>query len=202
LRNEDCIVSALSIPRADEFLHALRESVGETRVRHCVSVAELLWSIAQPAGVDPEKAAIAGLLHDLCKGMRNEELLAAALEYGIEVSDVHRARPGLLHGHVGAEYCRRRLGIEDDVVHEAIAWHVTGRPHYGPLGLALYFADFAEPLRAHPESAEARRRFDNRGLLHAVAYVADAKLRHLEEKGALIDPSTQAFRAWLTEVLG
>lgn len=190
-------MSALSIPRADEFLRTLRESVGETRVRHCISVAELLWSIATRANIDPEQAATAGLLHDLCKGMRNEELLAAAHQFGIDISDLHRARPSLLHGHVGAEYCRRQLGIEDENVHEAIAWHVTGRPHYGLLGLALYFADFAEPLRAQPESAEARKRFDTDGLFRAVAYVADAKLKHLEDKQALIDPATRAFRAWI-----
>ncbi|GMU93513.1 MAG: hypothetical protein AMXMBFR4_25710 [Candidatus Hydrogenedentota bacterium] len=194
-------MSALSIPRADEFLRTLRESLGETRVRHCISVAELLWSIAVQANIEPEPAATAGLLHDLCKGMRNEELLAAAYQYGIEVSDLHRARPGLLHGHVGAEYCKRHLGIEDDGVYEAIAWHVTGRPHYGRLGLALFFADFAEPLRAHPESAEARKRFDTDGLLRAVAYVADAKLKHLEDKRAPIDPATRAFRAWVNDQL-
>ena len=190
-------MSAMKIPRADEIVAILRARVGGARLRDCVSVAERMWSIAPATGVDPEKAAIAGFLHDMCKSMPQEEMLAAAESYGIPINEVQRKRPTLLHGLVAAEEARHQLGIHDDAVHEAIAWHVTGKPDIGPLALSLYYADFSEPLRTHEEAAQARTIFDTAGLLRAVRFVANAKVAILNHKNALVDPNAHQFSAWL-----
>jgi len=187
----------MKIPRADEFVAILRARMGEARLRHCISVAEMMWSIAPATGVDREKAAIAGFLHDMCKSMPQEEMLAAAESYGIPINEVQRKRPTLLHGLVAAEEARHQLGIHDGEVHEAIAWHVTGKPDIGPLALSLYYADFSEPLRTHEEAAQARTIFDTAGLLRAVRFVANAKVAILNRKNALVDPNAHQFSAWL-----
>lgn len=190
-------MSALHIPRADEFVARLRTRLSEARVRHCISVAETMWGLADDAGVDRERAAVAGLLHDMCKALGPADMLAAAERYRIEVNDTHRQKPMLLHGHVAAAEAKHELGIAHDDVNEAIAWHVTGRPHVGPLALALYYADFSEPLRTHDEAAVAREIFANEGLRRAVTYVARAKIERLIAKSALVDPHTRDFRLWL-----
>lgn len=190
-------MSALSIPRAAEFVARLRERLSENRVRHCISVAETMWVIAGNAGIDPERAALAGLLHDMCKALGPPEMLAAAERYRIAVNDTHRQKPMLLHGHVAAAEAKHELGVAHNDVHEAIAWHVTGRPNVGPLALALYYADFSEPLRTHDEAAIARDIFKREGLRRAVTYVARAKIERLVAKNALVDPHTQDFRNWL-----
>ncbi len=66
------------------------------------------------------------------------------------------------------------------------------------LGLALYFADYSEPLREHAEAGEARAVFAARGLMAAVRFVAEQKLAYLRTKPS-IDPTTEAFHAWLHE---
>lgn len=166
-------------------------------MQHCVSVADTLWSVAPRIGIDREKAVTAGLLHDMCKGMGHDALLNAAESYGLQISPVQRKRPSLLHGHVAAEEARRERMIDSDDVYEAIAWHVTGRRAMGALALALYYADFSEPLRTYEQAEAARQIFERHGLQAAVQYIADQKVRMLFEKGALVDDAAHDFRNWL-----
>ena len=76
------------IERADEFLDLLRRRVRDKTYDHCVSVARTMLGMADRAGIRPEQAVTAGLLHDLCKAMKPEELAAAAMEYGITEDNV------------------------------------------------------------------------------------------------------------------
>lgn len=190
-------MSALNIPRADEFVARLSGRLSENRVRHCISVAETMWHVAKENGLNAERAAIAGLLHDMCKAFSPADMLAAAEHYQIAVNETQRKKPSLLHGHVAAHEARHELGVDHDDVHEAIAWHVTGHPKVGPLALALYYADFSEPYRDFEEAARAREIYRKEGIRKAVHYVAHAKIERLVAKQMLVDPNTHAFRAWL-----
>ena len=190
-------MSALSIPRAEEFVARLRGRLSENRVRHCISVAETMWQVATETGLDPSRAAIAGLLHDMCKAFTPADMLAAADRYQITINDTQRKKPSLLHGHVAAHESKHELGIDDAEIHEAIAWHVTGYPKVGPLALALYYADFSEPCRDFEEAATAREIYGKEGIRKAVHYVAHAKIERLVSRQLLVDPNTHAFRTWL-----
>jgi predicted HD superfamily hydrolase involved in NAD metabolism len=190
-------VSALSIPRADEFVARLRQRLSESRVRHCISVAETMWIVAGDIGLNREGAAIAGLLHDMCKAFSPADMLAAASRYNIAMNEAQRLRPSLLHGHVAAHEAKHELGISDNSIQEAIAWHVTGHPKIGPLALALYYADFSEPLREGSDAARAREIYATKGLQPAVSFAAQSKLDRLVAKNAHIDSNSHAFRAWL-----
>lgn len=186
----------LQTRNAQEFIRLLRQRIPEETVAHSISAAEFMVSYAAEAGITRDQAETAGLLHDLCKGMDGPGLLAAAHEYGIAVNDVQRAKPKLLHGAVAAEECLRRGLIDDPHVYEAVYWHTTGRPRLGNVGLALYIADFAEPLRTVPEAAEARALLRSRGFGEALRYVSKHKLDYVRTKRRF-DPSTEAFHTWL-----
>lgn len=192
----------LSIPRADEYLELLRARLPGHTLRHSVSVAGLMQHLAPLLGLPLEEAVTAGLLHDSCKAMKKDELLARADEYGLPMTEAHLNRPQLLHGPVAAEECRRNLGLRSPDLYEAIQWHTTGKPGLNRLGQALYFADFSEPFRAHEEAAVARTVLEAQGFDPALHYVAKAKLGMLEKKGKAIDPVTKAFCSWLNGVNG
>jgi len=191
----------LQTDRAEELVRLLRERLRGKTVNHSISTARFMASYATEAGITAGQALTTGLLHDLCKDMRGHALLAAAEAYGIEVSDIQRLKPKLLHGPVAAEECRRSHLIDDDAVYEAIYWHTTGRPGLGKLGLALYLADFAEPLRRISEAAEARSMLEAEGFHKALLFASNAKLDHLRKKG-VHDPTTGRFQAWLEQELG
>ncbi|HOE65150.1 MAG TPA: bis(5'-nucleosyl)-tetraphosphatase (symmetrical) YqeK [Candidatus Hydrogenedentes bacterium] len=186
----------LDVPRAEEYVSLIRARLSEKTANHCISATELMLTIADRVGIAAAQCVQAGLLHDLCKGMSDEDLLAAARRCDIPVSDVSLRKPKLLHGPVSAEECRRVLGIDDEDVLDAIRWHTTGHPEMGTTGLALYFADFSEPLRTHPEAAEARAILTNEGFMPALLYVSGRKLHHVLTK-AVVDPNTLAFHNWL-----
>jgi len=185
-------------PRANEFIDLLNERLPERTFRHVISVANLMAEIAEQAGVDKDQAVTAGLLHDLFKATKGHELLEAADRYGIPIGPIHRDKPMLLHGPVAAEEARHVLGVSEPDIYEAIYWHTTGREKLGPLGRALYFADFSEPLRTMPESAEARQRLASDGFIPALLYVAEKKLHHCRDKYH-VDPATEAFNEWLNK---
>lgn len=182
--------------RASEFLALLGERLPKKTLNHCISVAEFMRSFADAAGITEEQATTAGLLHDLCKAMQADELLAGARGYGLELTPLQLEKPTLLHGPLAAEECRAALGIEDEDVIEAIRWHTTGRPDWGRVGLALYVADFAEPLRTMSEAAEARALLREKGFDVAVRFVADRKLAYVRERFTP-GPMSEAFAEWL-----
>jgi predicted HD superfamily hydrolase involved in NAD metabolism len=190
-------VPIIETARAKEFVSLLRARVSDHTLRHCIFAAEYMASFAAQAEISNDEAVAAGLLHDLCKGMADAELLAAANEHGIVLNDTQRLKPGLLHGPVAAEECRRDLGIADQAVYDAIYWHSTGHPEWGKVGLALYVADFAEPSRTFSEAQEARRILRREGFTPALRYVSARKLEHVRTK-LHVDPTTEAFHAWLT----
>lgn len=189
-------MAKLPIPRADEFTALLAGRVSQKTYSHCVSVAGHIVGFAGKAGVSEEDAATAGLLHDLCKAMKGRELLEAAEGYGIAPGDLHLIKPKLLHGPVAAEECARKLGLGQGDIYNAIYWHTTGKPEWNNLGLALYVADFSEPMRTLPEAAEARLLLREKSFRDAVLYVVEQKINYVRKRFTL-DPMTAAFQKWV-----
>lgn len=182
-------------PRAEEFLARLRERLPEKTFRHVCGVADLMVQVAEPAGISYEQAVAAGLLHDYCKAMQPEALLAAVNELKVDVPDGWLGSPKLLHGPVGAAMVQRDLGIADSEVYDAIYWHTTGRPEWGAVGLALYFSDYSEVGRNRPESARAREILESDGYEKALEYAVRSKTGYVLNTPAP-DPATAAFADW------
>jgi len=185
-------------PRYKEYLQLLRARLPEKKVSHCVFVAEYLCSFAPGLGLDHSEAVAAGLLHDLCRAMPHDELLAKARGYRLPIGELQLERPILLHGPVAAEEVRREHGIGGEPVHEAIYWHTTGRPKLGKLGQALILADFAEPTRPYAEAAQTREMLRKQGFEAALLFAVHAKLHYVKQKNAL-NPDGKAFYLWLEQ---
>ena len=192
-------MSPADAPLRNAAVRLLHSSfLSEKTHMHCIATAYYMEELAGLVPLDPDEAWIAGLLHDICKARDEASLLASAQEYGIPINEAQRQKPKLLHGPVAAEKCRRLLGISD-AIYEAIYWHTTGHPGLGPMGLALFFADFSEPLRTHAHSVKACEMLYEAGFERALRFVADRKLEHILTKRH-VDPETRAFHAWLTSV--
>jgi predicted HD superfamily hydrolase involved in NAD metabolism len=189
-------MSILRAPQATEIISALCTRLPEGSVRHSISVASWMAALARNGGWDEHQAIWAGLLHDYCKAENDADLVKAAEGFKLPLSSLHHERPALLHGPVAAEKCRSDLGIHSDEVYEAIFWHTTGRPGLGPIGLALYFADFTEPFRTMPEADKARAILRREGFDAALRYAVEAKTGYVEETHGM-DGDTHAFRAWM-----
>ncbi len=159
-------------------------------------VSNLLGSWAEARAldeVDVTRWRAAGHLHDV---LRDEEF--EVLRERLPPSE--RDLPGpLLHGPAAAE-CLRIEGVEDGPLLTAVAWHTVGDPRFGPLGRALYAADFLEPGRSSEPELRARLRARMPDALDAVVLeVARARLGRGLWKGTPILPRSAAFWNRLVE---
>jgi len=134
-----------------------RGRLSDKRYAHTLRVAESAERLAKLHGLSPERARLAGLLHDTAREIGKEELLRVAEEDGLPVGDFERERPILLHGPVAAELAKEDLGMEDGEILDAVRAHTTGEPGMGPLALALFVADKIEPGREQPGVEELRK---------------------------------------------
>jgi predicted HD superfamily hydrolase involved in NAD metabolism len=125
----------------------VRAVLGAETLAHSERTAELAAELAARHGVDPERARVAALVHDIADRYSNRELLVLAQRYGIDVSLTEARVPKLLHGKVGAEILKREWGVTDDELLDAVRDHITGGALMGPLAKVLFVADKLEPER-------------------------------------------------------
>jgi predicted HD superfamily hydrolase involved in NAD metabolism len=166
----------------------VRGLVSPERFAHILRVAELAGRIAQANGLEPERAYLAGLLHDAARDLPPERLA----ELAPPRNAVEREHPKALHGRAG-----RRLaegwGIEDEEVLEAIEGHVYGVHPKHAIAMAVYVADVSEPGRG--VNAEIRELALGGQLLEAYRRAVRSKVEYLQGKGIPVHPRTlEAYR--------
>lgn len=136
----------------EKLKNDLAEILTPERYQHSLAVMDTARHLAEVYQFSPVyDAEIAGLLHDIAKDMSDLELMAAAERYGITVSEVERAAPGLLHGPVGAKIAAERYPGLSEEIYSAIRHHTTGRPGMGDLEKIVFLADMIEPGRTYPD---------------------------------------------------
>jgi predicted HD superfamily hydrolase involved in NAD metabolism len=133
----------------------VREAIGQRhRYAHVLRVTRLAERLARTHGVDPQRARLAGLLHDLARLYPGERLLRECAERGIAVDSFERANPVVLHAPLGAELARTDFGVDDEAIRSAIRKHTTAAATMAPLDEILYLADGLEAGRDFAGRAE------------------------------------------------
>ncbi len=170
------------------ILDWLQGHLTDERMSHTLAVEATAREIAVKFSVDPDSAALAGLIHD-CAKHPGCDMIKTATDYGLAIDEVERAVPGLLHGRVGAELAREVFAIRDERVLTAVRWHVTGCAGMDALGYCLCVADFTEPSRTFPEAEHARQTL-NLDPLEAFCEVQSLKLSFALQNKLIIHPRT------------
>jgi len=187
-------------PTYDQAVAALTERLSGPALRHSLATGEEAARLAVLYGVDPETARLAGVLHDWAREESAEELLRRASEAGVEISEVDRCVPYLLHGPVGALQVQETFpGISENAVH-AIARHTMGSRSMTPLDLVVYLADMLEPGRCYPEVDDLRALVGVASLRDLFGEAYAASIRHLVGRRKRIHPAT--VEAWNAIVAG
>jgi predicted HD superfamily hydrolase involved in NAD metabolism len=182
----------------ESIMQELKKSLSEDRFRHSVSTAKMAAVYASWLGCDLEKAYTAGLAHDCAKYLSGEGYLKEAAARGIEIDEVQRNSPALLHGAVGAAYARELYGISDEESLSAICYHTTGRPAMAPLEKAVFLADLTEEGRDEQYTDVAGIRamaaidFDR-----AMVMAFDAVISDVLRKGGLLHKNTVNARNYI-----
>jgi nicotinate-nucleotide adenylyltransferase len=175
----------------------LAATLKPSRYAHTLAVAELAEELARRHGADPEKARLAGLLHDAGRRFAPWELAARARRLGAPRAAATAARePMLLHAYASADLARREFGVDDPEVLSAVSKHTLGHRRMSPLDRVLYTADACSADRSYPGVA-ALRALARRDLDAAFRACVKAKLDDARRRGAWIHPLTEALWATL-----
>ena len=171
---------------------AVREQIAQPhRYAHVVRVARFGELLAGAHGVEPFRARIAGMLHDLARLYTAERLLRECGERGLPIDAFERAHPVVLHARLGAELARERFGIDDEGVLSAIRKHTLADAVMSPLDAVVYLADGLEPGRDFADRAELAA-LALRDLDGAMRAVLASSIAYLLERGLAISPHTLA----------
>lgn len=170
----------------------LSTALPPNRYEHTLNVAALAESLARKHGADPEKARLAGLLHDIGRRYNPEELARYARRRKLQVPELRtllRLDPMLIHAFASADIARREFGVADKDVLNAIRRHTLGDKHLNLLDKILYVADASSLDRSHT-SAAATRSLAFTDLDAALARCVADKLRHAIARDAWLHPLT------------
>ena len=183
---------SLSLPvHLDEALEALPRGLRA----HIERVRVEASSLAVPLALDAVRVDLAAAMHDLCRSMSGEELLAEARRRGLRVNSVEEEMPMLLHGPVAAARLRGELGVGDVEVVEAVRWHSTAAPGLHAMGKVVFLADKLDPAKARRYSfIDGVRALAAEDLDGALEAFLSGELRRLVGAGELVHPASVEAR--------
>ncbi|MBI5242171.1 MAG: nicotinate (nicotinamide) nucleotide adenylyltransferase [Elusimicrobia bacterium] len=160
------------------------------RLRHTLGVARAAAALAARHGLDVEKAALAGLLHDCARTLSLKRMARLVRRRKLRVpclEDILRRRPGLLHSYLSEDAAQRRFGVFDREVLSAVRKHTLGALRMSALDRLLYTADACSGDRRFPEAARIRR-IAQRSLEDGFREAVRTKLLYLLKDGNWIHP--------------
>jgi len=175
----------------EQYKDIIKQKLTDKRYKHSLAVADEAKRLAKKYGADPEKAYVAGLLHDICKNTEVNILLQTAKEFDIILCSEEKAESKLLHARLGAEYVKRVLGVEDIDIINAIRYHTTARADMPLFEKILYLADFTSSDRDY-DGVETMRRLVEKGIKPAMHEALVFTLKDLITREHAIHPDTVA----------
>lgn len=175
----------------------LKKHLTKERYEHTRGVAYTAAALAMRYNPDIEnetfvkRTYLAGMLHDCAKCMKNEKRIRICMENNISISQVEIENPFLLHGKVGAYIAKKKFGIEDNDILNAIVWHTTGRPNMSLMEKIIFIADYIEPGRRPLPEINRIRQEAFTDIDKALVRILSNTLSYLNEKGDPVDDMTQ-----------
>jgi predicted HD superfamily hydrolase involved in NAD metabolism len=170
------------IPEIKKWVSA---QVSPKRYQHIQGVAQTAKKLAVLYGLSPDKAELAGWLHDCAKELSKGEM-ADWIKKGPFKLDLDEIRiPALWHPHAGASIALKKWGIKDAQVLEAIRRHTLGSPAMSPLASVLFVADFIEPGRKF-DGVTLVRKIAKKSLSEAVLLKCSMTISYLFEKNTKV----------------
>lgn len=142
---------------ADMKKKYLKERLSQKRYTHSVNVAEECRKLAKHYGEDAEKAYFAGLIHDICKEMPDDEQKKLVLESGFAVCREELETRSLWHAVAGAYFIKSNFGIEDIDIINSVRFHTVGRAGMTRLEEIVYLGDLISADRDYKDVDKMRK---------------------------------------------
>ncbi|MDR7318543.1 bis(5'-nucleosyl)-tetraphosphatase (symmetrical) YqeK [Brevibacillus nitrificans] len=172
----------------EELLAQVRAQMHDKRYAHTLGVAESARQLAIRHGADPDKAQLAGYLHDYCKCWPVDKMFEILVRHDMP-TELLEGEKELWHAFVGAIVIQSDLGITDPEILQAVRYHTTGRVGMTLLEKVVCVADYIEPNRNFPGVDEIRA-LAQEDLDAALALALGGTMQFLIEKKKMVFPLT------------
>ena len=169
----------------------VKARLSEKRWTHTKNVKKMAVKLARRWGTDPEKAAMASILHDSAKELPKQELLQIFADNAI-IAENAPARPSpVWHGIAAAILAETQWGITDPEILSAIRCHTTGKPGMSKLDKIIYLADMTSAERDWP-GVEKLRKLELKNLDAAMLAALKQTNDFVLSQGKPLDPMSKA----------
>ncbi len=169
----------------------IKHEMDENRYQHTLGVMFTCASLAMRYQADIQQAMLAGLLHDCAKCIPNHKKLKLCEKHNIQMTEVERRNPFLLHAKLGAFLAMHKYKIQDKSVISAILNHTTGKPDMSLLDKIVYVADYIEPGRDKAENLPEIRKLAFVDLDLTLYRILHDTLQYLDRGKGETDEMTQ-----------
>lgn len=176
----------------EELQIELKNILSEKRYTHSIGVMKKAKELAKIYDVDNQQAEIAGLLHDIAKEMSIEESLKYIEENNIQIDEIEKQTPSLLHAKIGADIVKKKYNLSEEI-QNAIKYHTTGNINMDKLAKIIYVADKTEENRNF-EGVEELRKVAEQGLDLAVFEILSYDISKNIKKKRMIHPDSILIR--------
>lgn len=170
---------------------AMEKELDGKRYEHTLGVAYTAAALAMRYDVDVDSAIIAGLLHDCAKCLSDDKKISICEKHNLNISEVERKSPSLLHAKVGSFLAMETYHVEDIDIVNAILNHTTGRPGMSTLEKIIFIADYMEPGRKNAPNLALIRKLVFLDLDKALLKILEDTLEYLKESKQEVDLMTQ-----------
>lgn len=170
--------------------------MSKKRYEHSLKTMESAQSLARTYHVDHDRASVAALYHDLGKEYPKDKGLVLLKNYGLDIDDSLEEDYYLYHGLIGSLLAKSDFDIKDDLVLNAIRYHVMLVEDPTMLDKIIYLADMIEEGRDYPGVDEIRR-LSHIDLDQALVKSLDGTIMNLVERGKKIHIQTIKSRNYL-----
>lgn len=173
----------------EQIKNYLKQNLRTKRYEHVLGVRDTAIKLAEHYKEDTEKARFAALIHDCAKNMSDDQIISIVKKHKIEIDDISKISPQLLHGTVAAIMAKEDMGIKDEDVLNAVTYHTTGRKNMSLLEKIIYIADYIEPSRNF-QGVEDLRKAAFEDLDKALLKAFDNTIKFVVERGQLLHINT------------
>lgn len=180
----------------EEYTSIIKKRLSDYRFYHSLCVAESAKKLAKQYGADENKAAAAGILHDVMKEAPLDEQFEVIKKAGMQITELEKGQKKFYHQIAGVAFAKAELGIDDEEVLNAIRYHTTGRDNMSLMEQIIYLADFISDDRDYKDVDIMRQKVEEgkeEGMLYATAYT----IRSVVKKGKILHPDTVNAYNWL-----
>ena len=192
--------SQLRSPMVRKIDRHNREHLSPDRYAHVLRVADYAAQLAPIHGLDSYRAYIAALAHDCTKYMDDRAQLEYFEKNGIRLTADELETPKIYHQISGAHFARKRFGIEDGDILNAVRYHTTGREGMSRLEKLICLADSIEPGRDYP-GADMMRQTARTSLDRALLMSFDRLIEFIKQRGLNMNEKTLKARDYLRKEL-